>query len=95
MWLLAGPTKCNWPSVTLWSVFQYPVTYYIEVPATPKIGLHKIVQSLKLDCKVVYIDDGTYNLQFNQWNQLPEEIIRYNTLIINYCFNLKLIINFE
>ena len=27
MWLLAGPIKCNWPSVTLWSVFQYPVTY--------------------------------------------------------------------
>ena len=26
MWLLAGPIKCNWPSVTLWSVFQYPVT---------------------------------------------------------------------
>ena len=26
MWLLAGPVKCNWPSVTLWSVFQYPVT---------------------------------------------------------------------
>ena len=27
VWLLAGPIKCNWPSVTLWSVFQYPVTY--------------------------------------------------------------------
>ena len=27
MWLLAGPIKCNWPSVTLWLVFQYPVTY--------------------------------------------------------------------
>ena len=27
VWLLAGPVKCNWPSVTLWSVFQYPVTY--------------------------------------------------------------------
>ena len=26
MWLLAGPIKGNWPSVTLWSVFQYPVT---------------------------------------------------------------------
>ena len=26
VWLLAGPIKCNWPSVTLWSVFQYPVT---------------------------------------------------------------------
>ena len=32
MWLLAGPIKLNWPSVTLWSVFQYPVTYtYIDV----------------------------------------------------------------
>ena len=29
MWLLAGPIKCNWPSVTLWSVFQYPVTYAV------------------------------------------------------------------
>ena len=29
MWLLAGPVKCNWPGVTLWSVFQYPVTYYV------------------------------------------------------------------
>ena len=27
MWLLAGPTKCNWPSVTLWSVFANPVTF--------------------------------------------------------------------
>ena len=27
MWVLAGPIKCNWPSVTSWSVFQYPVTY--------------------------------------------------------------------
>ena len=26
VWLLAGPIKCNWLSVTLWSVFQYPVT---------------------------------------------------------------------
>ena len=25
--LLAGPGKCKWPSVTLWSVFQNPVTY--------------------------------------------------------------------
>ena len=29
MWLLAGPIKCNWPSVTLWSVFQYPVTIIV------------------------------------------------------------------
>ena len=27
MWLLAGPRKCNWPSVTFRSVFQNPVTY--------------------------------------------------------------------
>ena len=26
VWLLAGPTKCNWPSVTLWSVFANVVT---------------------------------------------------------------------
>ena len=29
VWLLAGPRKCNWPSVTLWSVFQNPVTLII------------------------------------------------------------------
>ena len=29
--LLAGPIKCNWPSVTLWSVFQYPVTNDVNV----------------------------------------------------------------
>ena len=29
VWPLAGPIKCNWPSVTLWSVFQYPVTYKV------------------------------------------------------------------
>ena len=27
VWLLAGPIKCNWPSVTLWSVFQYLEVY--------------------------------------------------------------------
>ena len=27
VWLLAGPRKCNWPSVTFWSVFQNPVTF--------------------------------------------------------------------
>ena len=27
VWLLAGPRKCNWPSVTFRSVFQNPVTY--------------------------------------------------------------------
>ena len=27
MWLLAGPRKCNWPSVKFWSVFQNPVTF--------------------------------------------------------------------
>ena len=49
MWLLAGPIKCNWPSVTLWSVFQYPVTYLFKyTPETleqidmmqSKLGLH-------------------------------------------------------
>ena len=29
MWLLAGPRKCNWPSVTIRSVFQNPVTNVI------------------------------------------------------------------
>ena len=31
VWLLAGPIKCSWPSVTLWSVFQYPVTYTLDI----------------------------------------------------------------
>ena len=26
VWLLAEPIKSNWPNVTLWSVFEYPVT---------------------------------------------------------------------
>ena len=26
VWLLAGPITSNWPNITLWSVFQYPVT---------------------------------------------------------------------
>ena len=29
VWLLAGPRKCNWPSVTFQSVFQNPVTYNV------------------------------------------------------------------
>ena len=36
MWLLAGPIKCNWPSVTLWSVFQYPVTYELVFGQPPR-----------------------------------------------------------
>ena len=35
VWLLAGPIKCNWPSVILWLVFQYPVTYAIDDPFLP------------------------------------------------------------
>ena len=26
VWLLAGPIKCNWPSVTIWSIYANPVT---------------------------------------------------------------------
>ena len=29
---LAEPIKSNWPNVTLWSVFEYPVTYDISAP---------------------------------------------------------------
>ena len=29
VWLLAGPIKCNWPSLTLWLVFANPVTYNV------------------------------------------------------------------
>ena len=29
VWPLAGPIKWNRPSVTIWSVFQNPVTYYV------------------------------------------------------------------
>ena len=43
VWLLAGPIKCNWPSVTLWSVFQYPVTYIY-------ILMHEIVE---LFCRIL------------------------------------------
>ena len=46
MWLLAGPIKCNWPSVTLWLVFQYPVTFSFQEtkqPATELPHLHVIL----------------------------------------------------
>ena len=41
MWLLAGPIKCNWPSVTLWSVFQYPVTYTVVKALHVHTYIHK------------------------------------------------------
>ena len=47
MWLLAGPIKCDWPSVTLWSVFQYPVTFVDEAV----LGLLEKRCVLKVDYK--------------------------------------------
>ena len=34
VWLLAEPIKSNWPNVTLWSVFEYPVTYMIGLTSS-------------------------------------------------------------
>ena len=41
---IAGPIKCSWPSVTLWSVFANPVTYV-------KFNVHTIT---------LHRDDVTY-----------------------------------
>ena len=57
VWLLAGPIKCNWPSVTLWSVFQYPVTYVIIGGASCvccfSLGRSHIANTLFLFCSHV------------------------------------------
>ena len=41
--LLAGPRKCNWPSVTFQSVSQNPVTYG-SLPAEPDIPQNELFQ---------------------------------------------------
>ena len=77
VWLLAEPIKCNWPSVTLWLVFQYPVTN-CSTRITYCMSEWSIVSSTKLACWLVlgylhnmhfvvllgsckYIDDRTSN----------------------------------
>ena len=52
VWLLAGPIKCNWPSVTLWSVFQYPVTNGYSYVVWLRLTLPQIllILSEKLYC---------------------------------------------
>ena len=62
VWLLAGPIKCNWPSVTLWSVFQYPVTYYNVQPPfliSRIMGL-KLTSSAIVSYVIVIIIIGSY-----------------------------------
>ena len=50
MWLLAGPIKCNWPSVTLWSVFQYPVTYITNGYTNWKDAINNFNQHERSKC---------------------------------------------
>ena len=48
MWLLAGPIKHNWPSVTLWLVFQYPVTNKAKLAKLLSIVICNVVREIKI-----------------------------------------------
>ena len=71
MWLLAGPIKCNWPSVTLWSVFQYPVTYTdsshelrdLQHFMSEQIGLHVFKAITAASCVDIIV-----NKRLNKYN---------------------------
>ena len=62
MWLLAGPGKCNWPSVTFQLVFQNPVTINVE-------HFDKVKEEFLLEVKtIVAMDEIPQDLiiNFNQ-----------------------------